>query len=81
MRLDMDFPFFCRRSMILGWMVFGSMAFFYGGGTAWLKGIQAKRVRRANAAAVSMGGPGTPGVAPTVPPVDAVFQKVERKMS
>ena len=63
------------------WMVFGSMAFFYGGGTAWLKGIQAKRVRRVNAAAVSMSGPGTPGVAPTVPPVDAVFQKVEKKMS
>jgi lysophospholipid acyltransferase len=59
-------------------MVFGSMAFFYGGGAAWLKGIQATRFRRANA---SVSGPGTPGVAPTVPPVDAVFQAVEKKLS
>ena len=59
-------------------MVFGSMAFFYGGGAAWLKGIQAKRLRRANA---SVSGPGTPGVAPTVPPVDAIFRTVEKKLS
>lgn len=59
-------------------MVFGPMAFFYGGGAAWLKGIQATRLRRANA---SVSGPGTPGVAPTVPPVDAVFRAVEKKLS
>ena len=59
-------------------MVFGPMAFFYGGGAAWLKGIQAKRLRSANA---SVSGPGTPGVAPTIPPVDAVFRAVEKKMS
>jgi hypothetical protein len=63
------------------WMVFGSMAFFYGGGAAWLKGIQAKRVRHANAAAASISEPGTPGVAPTVLPVDAVFREVEKKLS
>ncbi|KAH8999427.1 MBOAT, membrane-bound O-acyltransferase family-domain-containing protein [Lactarius akahatsu] len=63
------------------WMVFGSMAFFYSGGTAWLKGIQAKRVRHVNAAAVSTSGPGTPGVAPTVPPVDVVFREAENKLS
>ena len=63
------------------WMVFGSMALFYGGGTAWLKGIQAKRVRRANVATAPISGPGTPGVAPTVPPVDAVFREAEKKLS
>ena len=63
------------------WMVFGSMAFFYGGGAAWLKGIQANRVRRANATAASMSGPGTPGVAPTVPPVDAALREAEKKLS
>jgi lysophospholipid acyltransferase len=26
------------------WMMFGSMVFFYGGGTTLLKGIQAKRI-------------------------------------
>jgi len=59
-------------------MVFGPMTFFYGGGAAWLKGIQAKRLRRPNA---SVSGPGTPGVAPTVPPVDAAFRAVEKKLS
>jgi len=59
-------------------MVFGPMVFFYGGGAAWLKGIQAKRVRCANA---SISGPGTPDVAPTVPPVDEVFRAVEKKLS
>ena len=63
------------------WMVFGSMAFFYGGGTAWLKGVQAKRVRRANAVPASSSRPGTPGDAPTVPPVDAVFREAEKKLS
>jgi len=63
------------------WMIFGSMAFFYGGGTAWLKGLQAKRVRRANAALASISRPGTPGGAPTVPPVDAVFREAEKKLS
>jgi len=57
------------------------MAFFYGGGTAWLKGLQAKRVRRANAALASISRPGTPGGAPTVPPVDAVFREAEKKLS
>ena len=63
------------------WMVFGSMAFFYGGGTAWLKSVQAKRVRRANAVPASSSRPGTPGDAPTVPPVDAVFREAEKKLS
>jgi lysophospholipid acyltransferase len=63
------------------WMVFGSMALFYGGGTAWLKGLQAKRVRSANAAPASSSRPDTPGGAPTVPPVDAVFREAEKKLS
>jgi len=59
------------------WIVFCPMAFFYGGGTAWLKGIQAKRVR----CAASNSGPGTPSVAPTIPPIDAVFREAEKKLS
>lgn len=62
------------------WMVLGSMVFFYGGGGAWLKGIQAMRVRSAKAAAASISGPGTPSVAPTVPPVDAVLREAEKRL-
>lgn len=63
------------------WMVFGGMAFFYSGGAAWLKGLQAKRVRHSNAPAVSTNGPGTPSSPPTIPPLDAAFRGVERKLS
>lgn len=63
------------------WMIFGGMAFFYGGGAAWLKGHQAERVRRANAARVSPSGLDTPaGDQPTVMPVDAVFREVEKDL-
>ncbi|KAI0269304.1 MBOAT, membrane-bound O-acyltransferase family-domain-containing protein [Gloeopeniophorella convolvens] len=62
------------------WMVFGSMAFFYGGGGAWLKGVQAKRLRRAGVAKPSASGSSTPGAAPTVPPVDSAFRQAEKKL-
>ena len=64
------------------WMIFGGMAFFYSGGTAWLKSHQAERVRRANAARVSSSGPGTPAGDPLTPmPVDAVFREAEKALS
>jgi len=63
------------------WMILSAMVFFYGGGTAWLKGLQAERVRRVNAGSVSTSGPSTPGVSPTVPPLDAVFREAEKKLS
>jgi len=62
-------------------MIFGAMVFFYSGGAAWLKGLQAVRVRQTNGASVSTSGPGTPDVPPTVPPLDAVFQQAEKKLS
>jgi lysophospholipid acyltransferase len=46
------------------WMVFGSLAFFYGGGTTFLMGIQAKRMRRANATTASPNRPSTTSVVP-----------------
>ncbi|KAI0254231.1 MBOAT-domain-containing protein [Lactifluus subvellereus] len=63
------------------WMVFGPMAFFYGGGATLLKGIQAERVRRTNDTATSTSGSGTPGILPTVPPLDEVFCEAEKKLS
>jgi lysophospholipid acyltransferase len=64
------------------WMVFGGMAFFYGGGAAWLKSHQAERVRRANAARVFSNGLDTPAVGPPiVMPVDAVFREAEKRFS
>jgi len=62
-------------------MIFGAMVFFYSGGAAWLKGLQAVRVRQANVASVSTSGPSTPDVIPTVPPLDVVFQEAEKKLS
>ena len=62
-------------------MIFGTMVFFYSGGAAWLKGLQVGRVRQTNVASVSTSAPGTPGVLPTVPPLDAVFQEAEKKLS
>lgn len=64
------------------WMIFGGMAFFYGGGAAWLKSLQAGRVRRANVARVSPGELDTPsGIPSTVMPVDAVLREAEKKLS
>lgn len=62
------------------WMILCAMVFFYGGGSAWLKGLQAERVRRANSTSVSTSGPGTPGVPPTVVPLDALFREAEKKL-
>ncbi|KAI0303083.1 MBOAT, membrane-bound O-acyltransferase family-domain-containing protein [Russula brevipes] len=62
------------------WMIFGAMAFFYSGGTAWLKGFQAKRVKQANVTTISVSRSSTPGVSPTVPPVDAVFREAEKRL-
>ena len=70
----------CRLRWYGVWTIFGAMAFFYGGGTAWLKGLQAKRVQ-ANATAISTSGPGTPDVPPTVPPLDSIFRDAEKKFS
>jgi hypothetical protein len=61
-------------------MILCAMVFFYGGGSAWLKGLQAERVRRANSTSVSTSGPGTPGVPPTVVPLDALFREAEKKL-
>ena len=63
------------------WMILGAMVFFYSGGTAWLKGLQAERVRRANVASVFTSGTVTPSVPPTVLPLDAVFREAEKKLS
>ncbi|KAI9512706.1 MBOAT, membrane-bound O-acyltransferase family-domain-containing protein [Russula earlei] len=60
------------------WMIFGTMTFFYGGGATWLKGLQTKRVGRADVITIS---PGTPSVPPTVPPLDDVFREAEKKLS
>ena len=38
-------------------------------------------MRQTNVASVSTSAPGTPGVLPTVPPLDAVFQEAEKKLS
>ena len=62
------------------WMIFGGMAFFYSGGAAWLKGLQAKRVRQLNATTAPTNKPSTPGVPPTIPPLDAAFHGVEKKL-
>ncbi|KAH9999482.1 hypothetical protein BJV77DRAFT_1058480 [Russula vinacea] len=63
------------------WMILGAMVFFYSGGTAWLKGLQAERVRRENVASVFTSGTVTPSVPPTVLPLDAVFREAEKKLS
>ena len=60
------------------WMVFGSMMFFYGGGTRLLKGMQAKRVRDTNANATGTISHSTLGSLSTVPPVDLVFRNAEK---
>jgi len=62
------------------WMVFGAMAFFYGGGAFWLKGLQAQRVGKSKAATTATSGPSTPSVPPTVPPVDGILRKAEKKL-
>jgi lysophospholipid acyltransferase len=63
------------------WMILGAMVFFYSGGTTWLTGLQAERVRRANVASVSTSGTVTPSIPPTVVPLDAVFREAEKKLS
>lgn len=66
------------------WMVFGALAFFYGGGIKMLKRMQAERVKKAGVAKgleeVPSGiatGATTPGVQ-TLPPLDDVAREVER---
>lgn len=80
-----------RRSLqawsVLGWyghvMIFGAMAFFYGGGSSVLKGIQIKRIKKAEKlsghATNGTSTPGTPGQF-TMPPVDIALQEVELKL-
>jgi len=63
------------------WMIFGAMAFFYGGGAFWFKGLQAERVGKTKVATTATSGPSTPTVPPTVPPVDNILRKVEKKLS
>jgi len=64
------------------WMIFGAMAFFYGGGVIWLKGLQAKRVGKPKVVTITAtSSPNTPSVPPTVPPVDDILRKVEKKLS
>jgi len=58
------------------------MAFFYGGGVIWLKGLQAKRVGKPKVVTITAtSSPNTPSVPPTVPPVDDILRKVEKKLS
>jgi lysophospholipid acyltransferase len=63
------------------WMIFGGIAFFYCGGAAWLKGLQVKRMRQVDVATISANGRSTPSTLPTVPPLDAAFRGVEKKLS
>ncbi|EKM59433.1 uncharacterized protein PHACADRAFT_249920 [Phanerochaete carnosa HHB-10118-sp] len=78
---------------LLGWsrlawyghgIIFGAMAFFYGGGIKMLKGIQAGRVKKSGMAQelkeVPSGlstGTATPSIQ-TLPPLDAVAKEVEK---
>jgi len=62
-------------------MIFGGIAFFYCGGAAWLKGLQVKRMRQVDVATISANGRSTPSTLPTVPPLDAAFRGVEKKLS
>lgn len=65
------------------WMVIGAMAFFYGGGTKWLRHRQAARVKKAGVKQAGTedktDGTVTPGNgARTLPPFDDVAREVEK---
>ncbi|PSR73493.1 hypothetical protein PHLCEN_2v10785 [Hermanssonia centrifuga] len=78
---------------ILGWsrlawyghvMIVSAMAFFYGGGTGFLKRIQAARVKKAGVGKSETNGNGTPSGATTpnlvqtLPPLDDVAKEMEK---
>lgn len=73
-----------RLSWYGHWIIFGALAFFYGGGIKTLKGIQAGRVKKSGMAqelkempsGLSTGA-ATPDVQ-TLPPLDAVAKEVEK---
>lgn len=74
----------------LGWyghiLIGGSLAFFYLGGTKFLRKTQAARAKKAgvavNGKATTNGNgksaPTTPGVVPVLPPLDSVVKEVEK---
>lgn len=81
-----------RRSLeawgVLGWYghvaVFGALAFFSAGGAGFLKGVQAKRVKKAEGKVAAANGsgastPGTPGEY-TMAPVDAALKEVDARL-
>jgi lysophospholipid acyltransferase len=61
------------------WMVFGALAFFFGGGSRWLKSMQARRVMKVPGEAKILASSGTltPGIQ-TLPPVDELMQEMEK---
>lgn len=71
----------------VGWygvvLVGGAMTFFYGGGSHYLKKVQANRVKKLDALRASSSvssGAVTPGRPLTMPPVDIPLEEVDRKL-
>ena len=76
-----------KRSLVgwanVGWyghfMIGGTMAFFYAGGTGYLKRIQARRIKKYEGKISPPTGPATPN--PLVaPPVDIALDEVDKKL-
>ncbi|KAL5530551.1 ALE1 [Sanghuangporus sanghuang] len=74
---------------VVGWyghsLVFGGLAFFYMGGSHYLKGVQARRMKKLDAASKAKAesgrstGVSTPS-AMTIPPIDIVLDEVDKKL-
>ncbi|KDQ65032.1 hypothetical protein JAAARDRAFT_28695 [Jaapia argillacea MUCL 33604] len=68
------------------WMIAAVFAFFYGGGRAWLKGLQTARVKKAEKAGgvvrEPVGTPGdrTPGIYYMPPPVEDAVEEIEKEL-
>ena len=87
----MPFMLLSTKDSLKGWsavgwygfvIVFGALAFFYGGGSAFCKRLQAKRQGSATAQAIrdaSMTA-ATPGRPLTVPPLDIPLEMVDKKL-
>ena len=69
----------------VGWyghvLVFGGMAFFYLGGSHYLKGVQNRRVARVKKLDQKMSDLGTETPRPlTIPPVDIPLEEVDKRL-
>jgi lysophospholipid acyltransferase len=89
--MALPFMLLSWHNSILGWsrlgwyghiIIFGSLSFFYLGGTKILRRRQGARVRKAggvaNGKAVNGSAPTTPGVVPVLPPLDSVAKEMEK---